>query len=681
MRRYAARLTALTLAGSLVAAPLAGCSLFGSKTPDPGATAKSLADGLTSGDLGALPLDGSAPAAAAEALKTAIGPLKDTRRTVTVGEVKVKDNDPKSATATLQWTWDVSETAADWSYPTQAQLKLADDQTWHVVWAPTLIEPKLTATEKFAVERSQGRRGEITGADGVVLMGLRDVYRVGIDKSKVTAAQAGASAQALATLLGIDPAAYQKTVTASGEKQFVVALTLRIEDPRIAGKTAAVQAIPGGAAVPDQSMLGPSATFARALLGSVGPATAEIIERSGGRVGVGDQVGLAGLQRMYDGWLAGTPGLKIKAVGTDAAGKASSRVLFTQDAAPGKPIATTIDVDAQTAAETVLAGVTATQGALVAIRPSTGEILAAANSPGTASQQVALSGRAAPGSTFKVVSSLALLRAGLTPDSPVPCEPTIVVDGRTFKNYGDYPPDRLGTIPLRQALAQSCNTAFISQQAGITQDDLADAAAALGIGVDFDLGAPSFLGSVPRQATKTEHAASMIGQAKVEASALTMAIVTGSVVKGATLVPRIIDRTAGLTVTPAAAPVATPTASPAASNAPTPSTPTPSTPTPSALPTVPPAPAKPLTDAEAQALRSMLAAVVSDGSGRLLAGMGVGGAKTGTAEYGSDSPPRVHAWMIAYRGDLAVAVYVADGEGGSRTAGPLMKAFLAAYRG
>jgi cell division protein FtsI/penicillin-binding protein 2 len=51
-------------------------------------------------------------------------------------------------------------------------------------------------------------------------------------------------------------------------------------------------------------------------------------------------------------------------------------------------------------------------------------------------------------------------------------------------------------------------------------------------------------------------------------------------------------------------------------------------------------------------------------------------AKTGTAEYGTDTPPRTHAWMIATQGDLAVAVFVADGESGSQTAGPLLEKFL-----
>jgi cell division protein FtsI/penicillin-binding protein 2 len=83
---------------------------------------------------------------------------------------------------------------------------------------------------------------------------------------------------------------------------------------------------------------------------------------------------------------------------------------------------------------------------VVAIRPSTGAILAAASGPGGKGYNTATFGRYAPGSTFKVVSALALLRSGLTPTSPVSCTPTIVVDGKQFKNYSDYPSGRLGRI-------------------------------------------------------------------------------------------------------------------------------------------------------------------------------------------------------------------------------------------
>ncbi len=686
----------LALSGSV----LAGCT--SDSPPDPAVTAGQLATGLGSGDLAAVPFDGSTGAAATESVRNAVGDLKDLPRAVTVTDVTKASGDDKKATATLQWTWDVSNSAADWVYSTKAALVLADDKTWHVQWSPTLVEPKLTASEHFAVDRSQGKRGEILDGDGNVLVGLRDVYRVGIDKGKIAPEQVAASSAALATLIGVDPTAYAQSTAAAGPKQFVVAITLRVEDPRIAGKVSAVQAIPGGTAMPDQAMLAPSSTFARALLGTVGLATAEIVAKSAGRVGANDTVGLSGLQASYDAYLAGQPGLKIRAVGKDAAGTATNRLLFTQDAIGGKPLRTTLDVAAQNAAEATIAGVPVS-ATLVAIRPSTGEILAAANNPATNGQAMATTGRAAPGSTFKVISSLALLRAGLTPETAVPCTETLTVDGRVFKNYSDYPAGHLGSIPLRAALAYSCNTAFMSQHDVVSQDDLADAAAALGLGVDFDAGFPSFFGSVPRAATATEHAASLIGQGKVEASALAMATVVSSIVKGSAVTPRVVDRPPAASMPSAPAPggagAGSATAAPGASGGPggqagatggaasgTAATPgatagaTAATTPAAALPTAPPAPAKPLTPAEVEALRSMLASVVAEGSGKVVADVGAQGAKTGTAQYGTQDPPQTHAWMIAMRGDLAVAVFVQDGTGAT-TAGPLMHAFLQAFAG
>lgn len=663
------RRAALPVAGLLAASTLGSCSVL-NRPPSPQDAAQALAVGLAAPDLGRVPFDGASGESATASVRAAFGDLAQTPRSVAVTRVVTSGSDDTKATATLSWTWDVSASPVDWSYATEAGLALAADGTWHVQWSPSLVEPKLTATERLRVERSQGKRGEILGASGTVLMGPRDVYRVGIDRGRITPEQVGASAGALARLLGIDEAAYVKTVAASGARQFVVALTVRVDDPLIAGKSDAIAAIPGAAQVPDTATLGPTAGFARSILGTVGPATAEIVARSGGSVGATDTVGLSGLQQRYDSYLAGLPGLRVKAVGTDAGGAGTSRVVFTQDPVAGRQLSTTLDVSAQNAAEAALAA-TVVPATLVAVRPSTGEVVAAANGP-AAQGAVATTGRAAPGSTFKVVSSLALLRAGLTPESPVSCDPTVVVDGRTFKNYDDYPAGGLGQISLRMALANSCNTAFISNHDRVSQADLVDAAAALGIGVDFDLGMPAFLGSVPGQATATEHAASMIGQAKVEASALTMATVMASVAKGAAVVPHLVE------VPPA--PAASTSTGTGATGAAGPGTSTVATPAP-ALPTRPPAPAKPLQPGETEALRSMLASVVSQGSGRVLADSGVGGAKTGTAEFGTDTPPKTHAWMVAIRGDLAVAVYVEEGESGSRTAAPLLKAFLAAYAG
>ena len=198
-----------------------------------------------------------------------------------------------------------------------------------------------------------------------------------------------------------------------------------------------------------------------------------------------------------------------------------------------------MDLDLQVAAESLLAGV-GPASAIVAIRPSDGAILAAANGPGTNGYNMATFGQFAPGSTFKSVSSLALLRAGLSPDTTVSCTPTIVVDGKSFKNYDDYPSGGIGQIPFRTALANSCNTAFISERDRIGDRDLADAAAALGMGIDHDLGFPAYFGSVEPPEGETEKAADLIGQGKMLASPMVMATVIASVQQGELVVPRLL---------------------------------------------------------------------------------------------------------------------------------------------
>src|SRR6478735_3523764 len=644
--------------GVLTFTTLTACDIV-NKPPTPDQTAKALAAGLAGGDLNQVPFDGATSANVAAFLATAVGDLKDVKRSVTVSQVSEPKSNDRTATTTLAFTWTLpsaapaSVTAATtgtasgtasttptpstttpsssatttgagggtdvvWSYTTTANLTRAQDETWHVTWNPTLFAPNLIGSEKLTLTTVAAKRGDIVGANSTPLMTQRDTAQVGIDKTK-----AGAAA---------------------GAKAFVPLIIVRADDPILTTQTAAVAAIPGAVSIPGKSVIGPSPNFARSILGTVGEATADLVQKSNGALKAGDVVGLSGLEQRYDARLRGTTGRTIQAVGTDAAGKKSSRDLFTSPAVDGKPLVVTLDATAQSVAEAVLQGSTTnTPTSLVVVRPSTGEIVAAANGPGSNGLPVGTTGQAAPGSTFKIVTTLALLRAGLTPDSPVACTPTVSVGGRSFKNYNDYPPNKIGTIPLRTAFANSCNTAFISNQDKVSQADLASAAAALGVGVDLDLGFPAYLGSVPTTATSTEHAASMIGQAKVLVSPMDMATVLASAVKGSVVRPRLVDD------------------NPAVAGFPTPD--------------------KPLQPAEAQALQSMLGAVVSEGSGASLASDGVTAAKTGTAEYGTANPPLTHAWMVAAKGDLAVAVYVETGDSGSKSAGPLLKAFLEAYSG
>ena len=173
---------------------------------------------------------------------------------------------------------------------------------------------------------------------------------------------------------------------------------------------ASYQSIDGALAVQDDIPLGPTPDFAVPILGRVGAVTAEMVEEDPERYQPGDVAGLSGLEARYDEQLTGTSGVVVDAIASD--GKA--REVFRVDAIDGESLATTMDLDLQLEAERLLAGV-GPAAALVAVRPSTGAVLAAANGPGTGGVNIATYGQAAPGSTFKTVSTLALLRAGLTP--------------------------------------------------------------------------------------------------------------------------------------------------------------------------------------------------------------------------------------------------------------------------
>jgi cell division protein FtsI/penicillin-binding protein 2 len=145
-------------------------------------------------------------------------------------------------------------------------------------------------------------------------------------------------------------------------------------------------------------------------------------------------------------------------------------------------------------------------------------------------------------------------------------------------------------------------------------------------------------GTLAEAGSRTGHAASMIGQGRVLASPMAMAVVAASVARGGTVVPTLLPQQH----TDAAAPP------------------------------------HPLTASEADRLRALMRGVVTRGSGALLAGLPGPPvlAKTGTAEFGTTLPLKTHAWMVAVHGDLAVAVFVDVGASGSGTAGPVLERFL-----
>ncbi|WP_448062643.1 penicillin-binding transpeptidase domain-containing protein [Cellulomonas hominis] len=643
---------AVAALGVMTVGVLAGCT---GGPPGPQDTADALAAALTSGDFGDVAFAAGDPTQVTEERKAVFAGLAPWEPAVRVESVATDKGDDSKATATLAYTWDVDASPNDWTYSTHAALTRVDDD-WQVTWSSFVLAPDLVEGETLGVRRVTAERADVLGAGGAVLVEPRAVSRIGIDKTRVDAAGLDAVARGLAAALGMDPDAYATRVAEAGPKAFVEAIVVRATDQSY--DVPALAALPGVNVVADELPLAPTRTFARPVLGTVGDATAEIVDASKGAVVAGDLTGLSGLQRQYDAQLRGLPGLTV--VATTAAG--ATRELFHVEPTAGQPLQTTIDPVLQQSAEDILAPV-GPASAIVAIRPSTGDVLAVASGPGGGGLSTATVGSYAPGSTFKVVSALALLRHGSTVDTPMSCTPTVTVDGREFANYPGYPSNRLGDIPMRTALANSCNTAFISAGDQVAQTDLVSAAASLGLGGDPTLGFAAFMGSVPGDSTGTEHAASMIGQGRVEASPLAMATVAASVVQGARVTPHLVAP-AATADDPTPAPVATDGATAGAGGAPA-------------------VDAAPLTADEATALRSMMRGVVTEGSAGFLAD--VPGAeviaKSGTAEFGTGDDLSNHVWMIAGQGDLAVAVFVEVGDFGTTTAGPLLEAFLRAAAG
>ncbi|MCI0386056.1 penicillin-binding transpeptidase domain-containing protein [Streptomyces sp. CNQ085] len=344
--------------------------------------------------------------------------------------------------------------------------------------------------------------------------------------------------------------------------------------------------------------------------------------------------GVSGLQGRYDEQLTGGGGgTKSVVVADRDSGRAVKR-LGEEKGRRGEPVETTIDPDVQVAAAEALEGVDK-NAAIVAIAPSSGRILAAANVPGGMNR--ALAGRYAPGSTFKVVTTAALLKTGMRPEDVADCPKFAHVNGQRFENQDQF------TLPegssFKNSFAESCNTFFINAREEMSDSTLRDTARSFGIGGVWDVGDVTFDGAVPVPENENEKAASMIGQARVEASPLVMASVAATVKGGEFRQPVLV---------------------------------------PDAVKEKHEAP-EALDPAVVSELRMMMRATVTEGAGAELRNVpGQPHAKTGTAEFGNEDPPRTHAWMIGFQGDsdLAWAVLLEDGGSGGTDAGPVAAKFL-----
>lgn len=388
--------------------------------------------------------------------------------------------------------------------------------------------------------------------------------------------------------------------------------------------------------------------------------------------------GRNGIEDVEDGLLSGSDSRLLGARITD---------LLTGRTPKGGNVVLTVNKAAQQAAYKGLGG---RRGAVVALDPSTGAILAAASSPSYDPSKLsshnidainaeytklnkdknqpmlprAFQATYPPGSVMKVVIAAAALRAGHKPDEKIPAPNVLQLpDGGTMRNFNGESCGNGRTTTMLDALRISCNTAFGSLGIQVGQQAVQDEANLFGMdGQDFSVPlnvSGSTLGEIEN---RSQLAQSSIGQFNVQMSPLQAAMIAAAVENNGTLMkPYVVDSELAPNLS-----VLTKTEPKQQSQV------------------LPP-------DLDAQ-LQKMMESVVTDGTGTKAAipGETVGG-KTGTADNSDANgrPLAPHAWFAGYAADknhpIAVAVVLENaGVSGNESAGgeaaaPLARDVMKAY--
>jgi cell division protein FtsI/penicillin-binding protein 2 len=253
----------------------------------------------------------------------------------------------------------------------------------------------------------------------------------------------------------------------------------------------------------------PLGAAAAAIVGALGPIPADRTDRAKHLGYPTDaQVGITGLERAFDEQLAGRPGGELRA---------GLRLLAERAPRKAAAVRTTIAPAVQAAAVTALAG---RLGGIVALRPRTGEILAAAG--------IGFSGLQPPGSTFKIITATAALEARITkPTETFPVQTSATLSGVELQNANG---ESCGGTLVR-SFALSCNSVFAPLGAKLGAGKLVQTAEHFGFNRPTGItGAAT--ASIPPAAEIGDDLAvgsSAIGQGRVQATALQMAVVAAAI--------------------------------------------------------------------------------------------------------------------------------------------------------
>lgn len=325
----------------------------------------------------------------------------------------------------------------------------------------------------------------------------------------------------------------------------------------------------------------------------------------------------------------------------------------------GDTVVTTLDADLQQAASDALGDF---KGAVVVMEADTGKILAMVSKPDFDPNEIAsnweslntdeenspllnraTSGSYAPGSVFKIVTTLAYMRQYSNySDYSYDCSGSITVGDTTIPCAGG---NVHGYEDLRSSFANSCNSSFANLGLQLDIEGYRDTAedllfnAQLPCVLDYTKG--SFV--LNEESPDSEIMMTAMGQGKTTVSPYHMALITQAIANGGTLMePYLVDSVTNYTGTEVRR-------------------------------NVPKSYARLMTSGEASQLKDYMTAVIQEGTGLVLSGRSytVAG-KTGTAEYSSDSSDMTHSWFTGFTNvdnpELVITVITegSDGSAGGR---------------
>jgi len=528
-------------------------------------------------------------------------------------------------------------------------------------------------------------RGIIRDRNGVLLAATRPAFSISILPAEVVPNGLDALLERLATLLGRPKA----ELLADYEKNRIgrfhpVVIARDVPVDIVTAVTEEQPYLPGVLVRSEPVRIYPRGNFATHLLGYVREINAEELARmrdDGYRSG--DIIGKTGVEKLADIYLRGTPGRQ--SIQRDAYGNQLS-ILGTEPPIAGNTVNLTLDVRVQAAAERKLQELKGKAGAAVAIDPRNGDVLALASSPSFDPtiftrrldpkeyhekigsnpkyplQNRAISSAYPPGSTFKIVTSTALLQNGVINTRSTAFCPGYMVIGKPKRCWSTH-----GTVNVYSAIAKSCDVFFYKYALALSPrnpDPIADWAERFGLGEKTGIPLPSEAsGNIPRR-KKYKHwypgdtANTSIGQGYILATPLQIARMISVVANGGTLYrPRVIRNVTDLK---------------------------------GRVIKEFPVEGKKLTGADAirpevlKIVREGLRQTVAHGTGAVarLEKIAVAG-KTGSAEHHRQKA--AHAWFCCYapfeNPTIAIAVLVEEGGHGSTSSGPIARAMLEAYFG